>query len=42
LLDEAAVVQTPGTTPMSNEDIVRQMREMSPAPTPDGEPPPKP
>jgi TRAP-type mannitol/chloroaromatic compound transport system permease large subunit len=42
LLDEAAVVQAPGTTPMSNEDIVRQMREMSPAPTPDGEPPPKP
>jgi TRAP-type mannitol/chloroaromatic compound transport system permease large subunit len=42
LLDEAAVVQAPGTTPMSNEDIVRQMREMSPASTPDGEPPPKP
>jgi len=37
LMDDAAVVQAPGTMPPSEADIVRQMREMS-RPAPEGEP----
>jgi len=41
LLDEAAAEKSPGTAPLSNEDIVRQMEEMS-RPAPEGEPDVKP